>query len=138
MSDLYWKEQVSIFADMLERELSTHIERSILSAKLMELTIVPPSSDCAHMWIAISPDEVVLTAGQGTRFELARLPDSAMELERLIVSIASGGLTEEICLGIVSFKLRVDHETTLRGRSIGNTGSGNNLRSVRYTAYKAS
>lgn len=69
------------------------------------------------MSIAVSHGEVILTGGQGTRFELGPLSESREELLRLVRSISHGKLSERIRPGSVSYELQMDDGSVLRGRS---------------------
>jgi hypothetical protein len=115
--DQDWEQAVDALVDRIEQELPAVVTRSRLSGKLLELKLSSNHDGAAQMNIIVSSSEVIFTAGRGTRFELDPLPGSAAEVLRLVRSVSSGHLTEEIRRGVVTFKLRLDDQTVLTGRS---------------------
>jgi hypothetical protein len=115
--DQDWEQAANALADEIEEELSTQVTRNRLSGKLLELKLNPDNDGAAQMSITVSPSEVIFTAGRGTRFELDRLPGSEAETLQLVRSVSNGHLTERVHQGVVTFKLRLDKQTVLTGRS---------------------
>ncbi len=134
--DQDWEQAVDTLAEQIEQELPTVVTRSRLSGKLLELELSPDHEGAAEMKITVSPFEVIFTAGRGTRFELDPLPGSAAEVQQLVRSVSSGHLTEQIHRGAVTFKLLLDDQTVLTGRSSpGLISRSGEPRAIEYLPY---
>jgi hypothetical protein len=134
--DQDWEQAVDVLVDRIEQELPTMVTRSWLSGKLLELKLSSDHDGAAQMNITVSSSEVIFTAGRGTRFELDPLPGSAAEVLQLVRSVSSGHLTEEIRRGVVTFKLRLDDQTVLTGRSSpGLISRSEEPRAIEYLPY---
>jgi hypothetical protein len=115
--DQHWEQRANGLADRIGQELSIEVSRIRLTERLLEFRLEPHNDGAAQMTITVSPDEVIFTAGRGTRFELDALPSSEAETLQLVRSVAGGRLTEQIRQGVVTFKLSLDEQTVLTGRS---------------------
>jgi hypothetical protein len=137
--DIDWEQAANALAEQIGKRVSTGVTRSRLSGQLVELRIDPDSDGAAQMKIVVSPSEVIFTAGRGTRFELGRLPDSEAETLQLVRSVSSGHLTEHVRRGVVTFKLRLDEQTVLTGRSGSASIAGNEeSQTIEYLPYRDS
>ena len=112
-----WEQEATALAEQIGSVLGLTVKSERLTEKLLELRLIPLSRESSPIALVISPDEVIFSAGEGTRFELAPLPDSASELVRLVEGVAHGGLTETTRRGRVSFELRLDDGIVRTGAS---------------------
>jgi hypothetical protein len=134
--DQDWEQAANALADQIGQELSTEVIRGRLSGKLLELKLNPDKDGAAQMNITVSPSEVIFTAGRGTRFELDPLPGSEAEILQLVRSVSSGHLTERVHRGVVTFKLRIDEQTVLTGRSSSSlTARAEKPQAIEYLPY---
>jgi hypothetical protein len=112
-----WVRAGNAFAKRIELQCSIEVVPIRLSEKLLELRMTPPNSDAASICIMISPSDLTLTAGKGTRFELDPLPDSEEEVLQLVQSIVKGTLSEQFGPRGIKFRLVVEQQSVLTGRS---------------------
>jgi hypothetical protein len=130
-----WEQSADTLADQIGQELAMEVVRSRLNPKLMEFKLMPARAGAAQMTITVSPSEVIVTAGRGTRFELDPLPSSGAETLQLVRSVSNGHLTEHIRRGVVNFELRVDEQTLLTGRSGSSLIATDSPQTVDYLPY---
>jgi hypothetical protein len=104
--------------------------------QIIEYLIIPKESNAAPIRLVASRYEVVLMAGEGTRFELGPLPEARAEILRIISAIAAGRLSETTTLMGVRFELVLADGKRMRGRSIRPRGdAGSHRGRVRYAPY---
>ena len=91
-----WEQDGRNLARSIAEAVSAPVEESRLTDRLILFTFRPRNEDAASMSLIVSSDEVILEAGQGTRFELDPLAESATEVMALAFAIARGRLTERV------------------------------------------
>jgi len=110
-----WEDVARSLARSIADIASAQVEETRFNDRVILLTLVPPNPRAAKILLDVSPWEVILAAGQGTRFELDPLPASAEEVTALALAIAGGGLTERIRRNRVDFTVRLDDGTVREG-----------------------
>jgi len=110
-----WADRGRRLARSIAHVGSAQVEETRLTDHLILFTLLPPNPRAAEICLIVSPYEVILTAGRGTRFDLDALPASAEEVTALAFAIAGGGLTERVRGNrVVDFTLRLDDGTHRR------------------------
>lgn len=112
-----WESQSEELAERLGNELHARLTRTRLTAKMLEFRLKPQSEQGSEIRLILSPDESILAAGAGARFEWDALPDSESQLVSVARAIAHGGLSETIWARRVDFTLTLDDGEVLRGRT---------------------
>jgi hypothetical protein len=135
--DQTWQSRAAAFAEKLAREVSAGLEHEQLTERLQMFTFKPRNQDAAEMSLIVSADEVILSVGRGTRFELQALPGSENRVLALTRAIASGGLSERVWPRRVKYELHLQDETVVRGSSwFGLFQRPGRARSVTYAPYE--
>ena len=113
----FWEQEATALVEQIRSAFRLAVKSERLTDRLLELRLTPLSGESTPIALVISADQVIFSAGDGTRFELPPLPDSTSELVRLVKGVAHGGLTETMQRGRVSFELRLDDGIVLTGAS---------------------
>lgn len=110
-----WEALSEALAERLSRGLGAELARRRLTDRLLEFKFKPSRAGATEIGLVTSPDEAILSAGAGTRFELDGLPGSEDRIMLLARAIAAGGLSETIWPHRVRFELRMESGELLRG-----------------------
>jgi hypothetical protein len=132
-SDNIWEERASDLLDSFAASYGAAIERRHLTELLVQFRVVPGANDAAPMTVYAAPDQLVVEAGHGTRFELNPLPDAASELLEILNGVAEGGLHEQVGRLGIKFRLTLKSGETRTGRVVHRTKAKRS--EVRYGAY---
>ena len=136
---LGWKEEAKAFFGEFCKELPASVTVEPLSDKLEMYTLQPTNPSAAPMHIAVSRDEVIISAGYGTRFELGPLEASQSEVQELLHSVINGHLIEHVGPRSVKYELRTSDGRTFTGRSSrGLNSSPGDSGELRYAPYSNS
>jgi hypothetical protein len=130
-----WLSEADEISAAISSSTCAHMERRVLNDRLLEYRFTcsrPGSTDIA---LLVSPTEVILEAGRGTRFELDALPKSSAEIQRVARAIASGGLTEVVDRRSVKFELSFSDGSKIAGHSSGVRTGVNKQQTIRYQAF---
>jgi hypothetical protein len=122
--------------DFLRHFASTEgatLERQQLTELLVGFRLRPIAGGAAPVSIIVSPYQVIVEAGRGTRFELDALPVAGDEVKEILDAIADGRLYERSGLVGLRFKLELRSGRTLSGRMFGRRGIGHGT--VQYQPY---
>lgn len=112
-----WELQSEVLAERLANELHARLARARLAAKVWESRLKAQNGQGAEIRLISSPEESILTAGAGARFEWGALPDCGSELVSVASAIAHGGLIESIRIGRADLKLTLDDGRIFQGRT---------------------
>lgn len=111
-----WIDAAREFAGTVEAMTSVAPREAFLNDRLLQFIYDPPNSDAARLMLIASQDELIVSAGRGTQFELDPLPVSETEVLQIVEAVVSGRFTERVKGSLVNSKLVLDDGTELKGR----------------------
>jgi hypothetical protein len=104
------------------QDLAEHIFATVrmeqLNDRIVQYRLVPMNADATQIAITIGLDDVIVSAGKGSRWELPAFPAAQATITRIVEAISSGQLRESIRGGFVTFDLRLSDGSSLRGTSV--------------------
>jgi len=89
-----WESFARTLVADLAGEFGGNVEESRFTERLLNFEIVPPNPRATGIGVLVSPGEVVVFAGEGSRFELPALPGGSTEVDAVARAIAKGRLSE--------------------------------------------
>jgi len=131
--DNTWETEVAELLARLVSPTGATVERRPLTELLTAFRVVPKPDDAAQITVYAAPDQLIVEAGRGARFELEPLPGSSEEVAVILDSVVRGGLCEEVGRLGIKFSLTLQSGETRAGRVLRRIRGERGL--VRYGPY---
>ncbi|MDQ1629643.1 MAG: hypothetical protein QOI54_3387 [Actinomycetota bacterium] len=91
-----WEAFARSLVHQVAADLRAKVEEKRLTEVLLLFTISAANPRAATIHVLVSPGDAIVSAGEGSRFELPSLPEGESEVRQVVRAIAHGRLTESI------------------------------------------